>query len=103
MSKNKFSPLPVLPAESDLGKIVCLFEYKRVYRSELPTPLNTHPLTEKCNSFLLASSGTTQTEVVYTVIGIRPDKGDVIDEHPFVFYYNRKDPAKNFGGIIPMT
>ena len=100
MSKNKFSPLPVLPAESDLGKIVCLFEYKRVYRSELPTPLNTHPLTEKCNSFLLASSGTTQTEVVYTVIGIRPDKGDVIDEHPFVFYYNRKDPAKNFGGII---
>ncbi len=24
----------------------------------------------------------------------------MIDEQPFVFYYNRKNPSKNFGGII---
>lgn len=99
MAKNHFSLLPVLPDESKLIQLVSLFEYRRVSGVELPTPLNEHPLTQKCNSFVLSASGHTH-EIVYSIVGIRPDKGDVIDEHPYVLYYNRCEPSKNFGGII---
>jgi len=79
--------------------MVSNFEYKRIEKDELPRPIDTNGLVEKCNSFILAASGSTDG-MLYSLVGIRPDKGSVVDEHPFVFFYDYNDPKNNFGGII---
>lgn len=99
MAKNQFSPLDELPDESDLKKMVGNFEYKKIENHELPGPIASNGLVDKCNSFVMAASGST-AGMLYTFVGLRPDKGNVIDEHPFVLYYDYNDPSKNFGGII---
>jgi hypothetical protein len=99
MLKNKFSPLNVLPNEEDLKKIVSNFEYKKIGTHELPDPIINNGLVSNCNSFIMCASGST-AGMLYSLVGIRPDKGDVIDEHPFVFYYDYYDSSNNFGGII---
>ena len=99
MGKNHFSPLEDLPNEDDLKKIISNFEYKKIENNELPYPIFNNGLVNKCNSFLLAASGSSEG-MLYSFVGIRPDKGDVIDEHPFVYYYDYNDASKNFGGII---
>lgn len=99
MSKNKFTPLEDLPKEEDLKSIVSNLEFKKVQNVELPDPIKNIGLVNKCNSFIGAASGS-QDGMLYSFVGIRPDKGNVVDEHPFVFYYDYNDPSKNFGGII---
>lgn len=99
MKKNQFSPLRVLPNEDELKQMVNNFEYKKIENHELPLPISTNGLVHKCNSFILAASGSTEC-MLYSFVGIRPDKGNVIDENPFVLYYDQSDPSKNFGGII---
>lgn len=99
MAKNKFTPLEELPNENDLTKIVSNLNFKKVKIDDLPDPIKNNGLTNKCNSFLAAASGS-QDGMLYSFVGFRPDKGNVIDEHPFVYYYDYNDPNKNFGGII---
>lgn len=99
MAKNQFSPLKDLPNEEDLKSMISNFEYKKIENHELPEKIIDNGLVNKCNSFILAASGSTEC-MLYSFVGIRPDKGDVIDEHPFVYYYDYKNPANNFGGII---
>ena len=99
MIKNHFSPLKDLPDEDKLKKLVSNLEYKRIETSQLPEPLNNNGLAGKCNSFVAAASGTDEC-MLYSFVGIRPDKGKVFDEHPIVLCYNQKDASKNFGGVI---
>lgn len=99
MAKNQFSPLKDLPNEEDLKKMISNFEYKKIENHELPQKIIDNGLVNKCNSFILAASGSTNG-MLYSFVGIRPDKGGVIDEHPFVYYYDYGDSSKNFGGII---
>ncbi len=99
MGKNQYTPLDNLPDENDLKKMISNFEYKRINTNELPSPIDENGLVKKCNSFILAASGST-SGMLYSFVGIRPDKGNVADEHPFVFYYDYIDTTKNFGGII---
>jgi hypothetical protein len=99
MSKNQFARLDHLPEEQHLRKMISNFEYKKVELHELPIPLDKNGLVSKCNSFILAASGSSEG-MLYSFVGIRPDKGNVIDEHPLVFYYHNSDPSQNFGGII---
>jgi hypothetical protein len=98
MSKKLFTPLNNLPNIKDLENMISNFEYKKVEINQLPEPIKNNGLVTKCNSFILCASGTTNG-MLYSFVGIRPDKGDVIDEHPFVFYYDI-NPSNNFGGII---
>jgi hypothetical protein len=99
MTKNQFSQLVELPDEADLKKMVGNFEYKKIENHELPSPIASNGLVDKCNSFVMASSGSS-AGMLYSFVGLRPDKGNVIDEHPFVLYYDYNNPSKNFGGII---
>jgi len=99
MAKNQYTSLDKLPDENDLKKMISNFEYKRINTNELPSPIGNNGLVGKCNSFILAASGSTEG-MLYSFVGIRPDKGDMADEHPFVFYYDYNDSTKNFGGII---
>lgn len=99
MAGNKFSKLNSLPSEDVIKKIVSDFTYKRINIQDLPEPIIENGLVEKCNSFIVCASGSTDA-MLYSFIGIRPDKGDVVDEHPFVLYYDHIDASKNFGGII---
>jgi len=99
MGSNKFSKLEDLPNENDIKKIVNNFEYKKIENHDLPKPIDSNGLISKCNSFVLCASGSTEG-MLYSFTGLRPDKGNVIDEHPFVFYYDYNDPSNNFGGII---
>ena len=99
MSRNKFSPLHPLPSEEDLKKMVSNFEYKKIDINALPEPIKSNGLVAKCNSFILCASGSTDG-MLYSFVGIRLDKGNVVDEHPFVLYYDYSDSSKNFGGII---
>jgi len=99
MSKCEFTSLDEIPNENDLKNIVSNFEYKRISKNDLPSPININGLSNKCNSFIAAASGSTDG-IHYSIVGIRPDKGNLVDEHPFVFYYDYNDPSKNFGGII---
>ncbi|MGB4773319.1 MAG: hypothetical protein WBP58_17775 [Chitinophagaceae bacterium] len=99
MAKNQFSPLDKLPNEEDLKYMVGNFEYRRLDNHELPAPITSNGLVEKCNSFIRAASGSS-VGMLYNFVGLRPDKGGVIDENPFVLYYDYNDPSKNFGGII---
>ena len=99
MATNQFTPMADMPDEDELKQIVDNFEYKKLEIKELPHPIVDNGLVNKCNSFVLAASGSTEC-MLYSFVGLRPDKGDVIDEHPFVFYYDYNDPKKNFGGII---
>jgi|ERR1035437_680227 hypothetical protein len=99
MSKNQFSPLYSLPKEEDIKKLVSNFEYKKIETSQLPQPIIDNGLVGKCNSFVVAASGNTES-MLYSFVGIRPDKGNVVDEHPIVLCYNQSDASKNFGGII---
>lgn len=99
MPKNQYTPLDNLPDENHLKKMISNFEYKRINTNELPSPIDNNGLVEKCNSFILAASGSTDG-MLYSFVGIRPDKGNVADEHPFVLYYDYNDPKNNFGGII---
>jgi len=96
---NKFSPLEDLPNEDELKNMISNFEYKKIENYQLPEPILSNGLVDKCNSFIIAASGSTDG-MLYSFIGIRPDAGDVVDEHPFVFYYDYNDESKNFGGII---
>jgi hypothetical protein len=99
MAKNQFSPLDELPNEDELKKMISNFEYKKIENKHLPSPIFNNGLVEKCNSFILAASGSS-AGMLYSFVGLRPDKGNVVDEHPFVFYYDYTDSSKNFGGII---
>lgn len=99
MAKNQFSPLDELPDESDLKKMVDNFEYTKIENYQLPGPIASNGLVDKCNSFVMAASGSTAV-MLYTFVGLRPDKGNVINEHPFVLYYDYNDSSKNFGVII---
>ncbi len=98
MAKTSFTPLDSIPKEEDLTKMINNLEYKKIEISQLPSPLDKNGLVSKCNSFVLASSGSTDS-TVYSFVGIRPDHNNV-DEHPIVLYYDRLDQSKNFGGII---
>lgn len=100
MSKepNQFSLLDSIPMEVQLKKMVDNFSYRRIELDELPEPIKSNGLVSRCNSFILAKSGSTEG-TCYSFVGIRPDKGD-IDEHPFVLYYDHVEPSKSFGGII---
>jgi hypothetical protein len=99
MSKNQLSPLDNLPNEEDLKKLVSNFEYKKIETSQLPQPIINNGLIGKCNSFIVAASGNTDS-MLYSLVGIRPDKGNVIDEHPIVLCYDQNDASRHFGGII---
>lgn len=98
MGKNQFSPLENLPDENELKKLVSNFEFIYLDVNQVPGPIASNGLSTKCHGFVLGASGSTDG-MLYSFNGIRPDKGDV-DENPFVFYYDYKDPSKNFGGII---
>lgn len=99
MSKNQFCPLDDLPNEEELKKIVPNMTFKKITNNELPSQIKNNGLVKECNSFIAAASGSLNG-TLYSFIGIRPDKGNVIDEHPFVFYYDHNDASNNFGGII---
>lgn len=95
---NKFSKLGSIPDKEEIENLVGNIEYRRIGINELPENIRSNGLTEKCNSFILAASGSTDG-MLYAFVGIRPD-GPNIDEHPFVYYYDYHDESKNFGGII---
>jgi len=97
--QNLFSPLEDLPSEDDIKKLVSNFEYRRIEVNQLPSPFKQNGLVNKCNSFILCASGTTEG-MLYSFVGLRPDEGNKIDEHPFVCYYDYQNPSNNFGGII---
>jgi hypothetical protein len=99
MASNQFSPLENLPNEDDLKKMVENFQYKKIETHQLPNEIFTNGLSQKFNSVIVAASGST-AGMLYSFVGLRPDKGGVIDEHPFVYYYDNNDSSKNFGGII---
>jgi len=99
MPRNIFSPLDELPDENDLKKFVANFEFKKIGNHELPEPIKSNGLISKCNGFILCASGNTNG-MLYSFVGIRPDKGNVIDEHPIVLYYDYQNPSNNFGGFI---
>ena len=100
MAKHEFYELEKLPTKDEMKKLVPDFSYVRISTDSLPEAIRTNGLAQKCNSFLVAASGSTGG-TCYTAIGLRPDqKGTVIDEHPFVFYYDRNDASRTFGGII---
>ena len=99
MENNIFSPLEDLPKEEELKQMISNLQYKKIENRQLPEPIINNGLVSKCNSFLLAASGST-SGMLYSFVGIRPDKGGVVDEHPFLFYYDYNDPTRNFGGII---
>lgn len=95
---NQFSRLDDIPEKSELENMIGNIEYRRVEIHELPLAIQSNGLTNKCNSFILAASGSTDG-MLYTLVGVRPD-GPNIDEHPFLYYYDNNDATKNFGGII---
>lgn len=99
MAANQFSPIENLPDENEMKSLVGNFQYKKMEINGLPEVIKENKLTSKFNSAIVAASGST-TGMLYAVVGLRPDKGNVIDEHPFVFYYDYTDNSKNFGGII---
>jgi len=100
MAQNEFHALEHIPDEKELQKLVPNLCYVRINTDALPEVIRSNGLAQKCNSFLIAASGS-NNDICYTAIGLRPDKNNtVIDEHPFVFYYNGKDTTKNFCGII---
>lgn len=97
---NTFHPFENLPKKEDLDNLVNNFEYVKLSAINAPSEILNSGLSKKMNSYILASSGTT-SGTCYSFIGLRPDKGNsVIDEHPFLFYYDHNNPAKNFGGIL---
>ena len=93
-----FTKLTQFPEEADFSALVGNLEYVKITIDQLPYPINENRLVAKCNSFILAASGSSQGNY-YSCIGLRPDKED-IDEHPIVFYYDKDDSSRNFGGII---
>lgn len=97
--KNRFNKLTEIPDKEEFERLVDGLSYVKLGVEQLPEIIKDNGLTNKFNSVILCSSGSTES-TVYTAIGIRPDKGNVIDEHPFVFHYDKNDPSKNFGGII---
>ncbi|MEY3500120.1 MAG: hypothetical protein RL308_1789 [Bacteroidota bacterium] len=99
MATNQFSPQDNLPNENELKNLVENFQYKKLEVHQLPIEITSNGLTNKFNSVIVAASGST-SGMLYSVVGLRPDKGGVIDEHPFVYYYDFEDSTKNFGGII---
>ena len=102
-NNNIYSPLPskVMPSEDKLNSLVTDMCYARVNDlNVLPPEMKSNGLTQKFNSVVFAASAS-DTGICYTAIGLRPDKNNtVIDEHPFVFYYDKYDSSKNFWGII---
>jgi hypothetical protein len=98
MSKNQFTPLQELPDEDTMKNLVDNLQYKRIQIRDVPFPISDNGLIQKCNSVLLAASGSTDG-TLYSLVGIRKDK-ESIDEHPVVLYFSNTDPSKNFGGII---
>lgn len=101
---NKYYPLDKLPKREELEKLVPDLHYVKLKVSDLPSEIQNNDLTKKFNSVILAASGSNQGLCV-SCIGIRLDKDkktgkDVIDEHPFLFYFDNSDQNKNFGGII---
>lgn len=99
MATNQFSPLDKLPNENEMKSLVENFQYKKLEIHELPSEIATNGLANKFNSVIVAASGST-SGMLYSFVGLRPDKGGVIDEHPFVYYYDYDDSNRNFGGII---
>lgn len=97
--QNQFSPLDTLPDKSHWESLIGNMEYKRIPTSDLPSSVRDNGLTAKFNSVILAASGSTAS-MAYSAIGLRPDKNDKLDEHPFVFYYDNNNDSENFGGII---
>ncbi|MCW5518500.1 hypothetical protein J1N09_01525 [Aureitalea sp. L0-47] len=95
---NNFYRLPELPEKSNLDSLVDNLQYKRLSISELPVEIRSNGLTDKFNSVILAKSASTEVEV-YTFVGIRPDKNQ-IDEHPFLYCYDKDHGENGFGGII---
>ena len=100
MSQNEFYPIPSLPKKEDLEKLVKDYHYCKISADKVPDEITNNGLSKKMNSYILAASGST-SGICYSFVGLRPDKGNtVIDEHPFLFYYDYSDPTKNFGGIL---
>ena len=100
MSQNEFHQLDRIPKEEDLEKIVSNFWFVRVNSDSLPEAIRLNGLSQKCNSFLVAASGSSGG-ICYSAVGLRLDNNNtVIDEHPFVFYNDKTDPSRSFGGII---
>ena len=97
--QNQFSPLDTLPDKSDWESLIGNMEYKRISVSDLPSEVRENELTDKFNSVILAASGSSAS-MAYSIIGLRLDKNDKLDEHPFVFHYDNTDDSENFGGII---
>lgn len=95
---NKFSKLDSIPDKEELEQLIDDIQYRKLEIHELPEAIKSNGLTNKCNSFILAASGSTDG-MLYSFVGIRPD-GPNIDEHPFVYYYDYNDDNKSFGGII---
>jgi len=96
---NKFTLLEKNPPINAWLKLGNNLEYNRVPVSDLPEEVRENGLTTKFNSAIVAISGSTEHTVV-SVIGLRPDKGNVIDEHSMVYYYDNVNSINNFGGII---
>lgn len=99
MAKNRFTQLTDLPSREELERLVDNMGYIKLEVNKLPDEVKNNGLSGKFNSVILCASGSTES-MVYSAVGIRPDKGGVADEHPFVFYYDNNDPSGSFGGII---
>lgn len=100
MGKNQFAKLDIIPNRDELTKLVGDLQYAKLNVDELPIVIIENGLTKKFNSAILTASGST-SGICISCVGLRLDKGNtVIDEHPFVFYYDNEDKNKCFGGII---
>lgn len=100
MEINKITPVVSIPSEEKLAELVNNLGYKRMGIELLPIEKKSNKLVNKFNSVIIAASGSSEI-MCYTIIGLRPDdENSVIDEHPFVFAYNKNHPTQSFGGII---
>lgn len=92
--------LDLYPSSGSLANIVEDYTYKCLTPDNLPHEISNNGLCKKFNSVILAASGSS-SGICYAVVGIRPDKNNtVIDEHPFLYYYDHQDTSKNFAIIV---
>jgi hypothetical protein len=99
MSINKFSPLDSLPKEEDIKKLVSNFEYKKIETSQLPQPIIDNGLVGKCNSFIVAASGNTDS-MLYSFVGIRPDKGNAMEASGITANFAYKSIPPGSSGLL---
>lgn len=94
----KITNIDIMPDSASLASLVENMCYRCLSIDKIPKEIcSNFKITSKWNSALIISSGS-QDGMCYALVGYRPDKnGTVIDEDPYIFYFDNNDPTANFG------